>query len=81
MYCIHFTIIKFYSNFDFFELSKYKTFGTILAIVLVVLSSAVIAIFTYNIVEKKGIALGNRIIQKIENKIEIKKQVKYEIKP
>jgi peptidoglycan/LPS O-acetylase OafA/YrhL len=73
MYFVHFAILNFFARFHFWGLSKYKVVGTLVALLIVFLSTMIISTLTYYLVEKKGIALGSFIISRIENKRLLKK--------
>lgn len=73
MYFIHFAVLNFFARFHFWGLSQYKVYGTLVALIIVFLSTMIIATITYYLVEKKGIALGSFIISRIENKRLLKK--------
>ncbi|NOX46722.1 MAG: acyltransferase, partial [Chlorobi bacterium] len=67
MYFIHFAVLNYFVRYDFFGLSGFKTFGTFIALLIVFISTMIIAVITYNLVEKKGIALGRYVIKKIDS--------------
>ncbi len=67
MYFIHFAILDYFVGFNFWGLSRYGTYGTIIAILIVFLCTMFIATITYYLIEKNGVALGGHIISKLEN--------------
>lgn len=72
MYIIHFAVIEFFTARNFFGLSSLGNSGTVIAIVIVFAISVLLATITYNYIEKPGIALGTRIITRLEKKAVLK---------
>lgn len=68
MYIIHFAVIDFLTERSFFGLSSLGNLGTVIAIVIVFVLSMLLATVTYQFIEKPGIALGTRIITRLEKK-------------
>ena len=68
MYLFHFAVIKYFNSQRFFGLSEYSTYGTLIALLMVITATAFITTFTYYFIEKKGIKLGQTVINKIERR-------------
>jgi peptidoglycan/LPS O-acetylase OafA/YrhL len=66
MYLTHFAILTYFSKFGFSDIFPKSNIASLLHFLCVALVAAVISFFFYKYIEKPGIAMGKRLIEKLE---------------
>ncbi|MFH0997434.1 MAG: acyltransferase [Pseudomonadota bacterium] len=66
MYLTHFAILTFFSMLGFSGIFPKSNIASLLHFLCVVMVTAVVSSFFYKYIEKPGIALGKRVIEKLE---------------
>ena len=66
MYLTHFAVLKYFSLLGFSGMFPRSNLASVLHFVCVVLVASIVSFFFYKFIEKPGIALGKRIIGKLE---------------
>ena len=68
MYLTHFAILTYFSKLGFSAMFPRSNIASLLHFLCVVLISAFVSFFLYKLVEKTGIKIGRRLIEKLEKK-------------
>jgi peptidoglycan/LPS O-acetylase OafA/YrhL len=66
MYLTHFAILKYFSVLGFSAIFPKSNISSLLHFLCVVLVAIPVSFFFYNYIEKPGIAIGKRVIEKLE---------------
>jgi len=66
MYLTHFAILTYFSMLGFSDIFPKSNIASLLHFLCVVLVTAIVSSFFYKYIEKPGIALGKRVIEKLE---------------
>lgn len=69
IYLTHFAILTYFSRFGFTDIFPKSNLASILHFQCVVLVTTVISLFFYMYIEKPGIILGKRLIEKLEQNV------------
>ena len=66
MYLTHFAILTYFSSFGFTSILPKSNLASLLYFLCVVIAASVVSLFSYRYIEKPGIAMGKRLIEKRE---------------
>jgi peptidoglycan/LPS O-acetylase OafA/YrhL len=69
MYLTHFAILTYFSRLGFSDIFPKTNLASFIHFLCVVLVAAVVSLFFYRYIEKPGIALGKRLIEKLEQDV------------
>ena len=70
MYLTHFAILTYLSRLEFSDLFPKSNLASILHFMCVAIAAAAASYFFYRYIEKPGIAMGKRLIEKLEQSVE-----------
>jgi peptidoglycan/LPS O-acetylase OafA/YrhL len=69
MYLTHFAILTYFSRLGFSDIFPKSNIASLLHFLCVALVAAIVSFFFYKYIEKPGVAMGKRLIEKLEQSV------------